>query len=207
MTVSTQRPASGPPPAGRYDELMAAQPETTLPVHRIDVETYNRIVASGALEGQRVELLDGLIVEMSPQKPSHAATIEALTRHFARAKARLRVQLPLEVPPGCEPEPDLALLAEKPPPGCHPRSALLVVEVAVSSHMIDRNVKARQYARAGIPVYWLVDVPGRAVEVRTQPDPDGYSDCELYHEGSPVPSPLPGVDDLSVAALVADVEG
>ncbi len=186
---------------------MAAQPETTLPVHRIDVETYNRMVASGALEGERVELLEGIVVDMSPQSPAHSTAIMLLTRHFATTSAWLRIQLPLEVLPECEPEPDIALLAEKPPPGRHPRTALLVIEVAVSSHMIDRNVKARQYARAGIPVYWLVDMPARTVEVRTQPGRDGYAHCELYGEGARVPSPLADVEDLDLAALLADVEG
>ena len=186
---------------------MAAQPATALPVHRLDLDTYNRMVASGALDGLPVELLDGIVVDMSPQSPAHSAAIMLLTRHFATTSAWLRVQLPLEVPPDSEPEPDVALLAEKPPPGRHPLTALLVVEVAVSSHAIDRNVKARLYARASIPVYWIIDVPARTVEVRTQPGPDGYGHCEPYCEGSLVPSPLEGVEDLDIAALLADVKG
>jgi Uma2 family endonuclease len=186
---------------------MAAQAQTTLPVHRIDVETYNQIVASGALDGQRVELLEGLIVEMSPQSPEHALVTERLTHHLAsQPRWRVRVQLPFEVPVRCEPEPDLAVLAEEPEPGHHPSSALLVAEVAVSSHLIDRNVKARQYARAAVPTYWLVDVPGRTVEVRTQPGPDGYERCDVYRETSLVPSPLEGVEDLDVSALLAGIE-
>jgi Uma2 family endonuclease len=182
---------------------MAAHVQTALPVHRIDVETYNRIVASGALDGKRVQLLEGLIVEMSPQSPAHALAIERLTRHFTRAPARLRVQLPMEASPDSEPEPDLALVEEADATDHHPRSALLVVEVAITSHLIDRNVKGRQYARAGVPTYWLVDVPGRAVELRTEPGPEGYERCDVYREGSFVPSPLQGVGDLDVATLLA----
>jgi Uma2 family endonuclease len=185
---------------------MAAQPTTALPVHRLDLDTYNRMVACGALEGQRVELLEGLIVEMSPLSPAHNAVVTMLMRHFAAAPQWwLQVQSSIEVPPNAEPEPDLVVAAHKPPPGQHLKSALLVVEVAVSSLMIDRNVKAELYARAGIPTYWLVDVPGRTVEVRTQPGPDGYADCELYREGSLIPSPLHGVEDLDIAALLADI--
>jgi len=184
---------------------MAAQPATALPVHRLDLDTYNRMVACGALDGQPVELLEGLIAEMSPQSPTHATVIRRLAWHFAHTL--LQVQLPIEVPPDSEPEPDLAVIAQEPPAGQHPGTALLVVEVAVSSHAIDRNVKARLYARASIPVYWIIDVPGRTVEVRTQPGPDGYGHCEPYREGSLVPSPLEGVEDLDIAALLADVKG
>ena len=164
------------------------------------------MVASGALDGEPVELLEGLLVEvMSPQSPDHAAVIEDLERHFANAKARLRTQLPLAVPPDSEPEPDLALVAEKPPPGRHPRTALLTVEVAVTSHDADRGLKVKLYATAGVPTYWLVDVPGKAVEVRTDPGPEGYGRCELYKSGDRVPSPVEGVAELDVGALLNDL--
>jgi hypothetical protein len=69
----------------------------TLPVHHFDADVYGRMVASGALDGEPVELLDGVLCEMSPQSPVHALIIQVLTRHFARAQSWLRVQLPLEV--------------------------------------------------------------------------------------------------------------
>jgi Uma2 family endonuclease len=178
---------------------MATATGTDLPIHRLDLDAYDRVVASGALEGEHVELLDGLVVDMSPQSPAHAAVLEALVEHFSRSGLRMRVQSPLRIRPDCEPEPDLALLAERPPAGVHPSTALLTVEVAVSSQMIDRNVKA------DIPTYWLVDVPGRTVEVRTQPSAHGYERCETYREADVVPAPLDGTDDLDVSVLLADV--
>jgi Uma2 family endonuclease len=183
---------------------VAAAPATTLPHHRMDVETYNRIVASGALEDERIELLDGAIVDMSPQSPSHAAIVEALTMHFMGVACRLRVQLPLEVPPDSEPEPDLALVEELAKPGEHPKTAALVVEVAVSSQAIDRNVKARLYSSARIPTYWLIDVPAKAVEVRTEPGEHGYMKLEVRRIGEMVPCPLDGVPDLDIAAILAN---
>ncbi|HEY1687363.1 MAG TPA: Uma2 family endonuclease [Solirubrobacteraceae bacterium] len=180
---------------------MAAQPETKLPLHRLDLETYDKIVASGALEGQHVELLDGVLTEMSPQSPSHAFAIEALTRHFADAQARLRVQLPLALEPDSEPEPDLALVEMPAAPDRHPSTALLAIEVATSSQLVDRNVKARLYARAGISTYWLVDLVARSVEIRTDPSGDGYHRLETHHPGEPVSCPVPGVDDLDPASL------
>lgn len=184
---------------------MAANPATTLPVHRLELDAYNQIVASGALDGQRVELLEGVVVDMSPQSLAHAVVIERLTRHFAHARARLRVQLPIEVPPDSEPEPDLALVEGPLATQHHPLTALLVVEVAVNSHAIDRGLKTELYARAGIPSYWLVDVPGRTVEVRSEPGGDGYARCHIHNEGTLVPCRLEGVNDLDVAGLLADV--
>lgn len=176
----------------------------SLPVHRLDTETYNRMVASGALENEPVELLEGWLVDVSPQRPDHAAAITRLARHLAGAEAWLRVQLPIEVPHDSVPEPDLALVAEEPSPERHPRSALLVIEVAATSHDVDRGIKASLYARAGIPTYWLIDVPGKVVEVRSDPGSGGYARCEIYRAGTLVPTPAPGVADLDVAALFAE---
>ncbi len=183
---------------------MAAKPATALPIHRLDVETYNQMVASGALEGQPVELLEGLIVEMSPKSRSHVAVVTRLMRHFAAVpRWWTQVQDPIEVPPSSEPEPDLAVFADEPSPSRHPQTALLVVEVAVSSHAIDRGLKAKLYAAAGIPVYWMVDVRGGAVEVYTDPGPDGYRRREVHRhsQGTHLPSPLEGVKDLDLEAL------
>lgn len=164
------------------------------------------MVSLGALEGEPVELLEGLLVEvMSPQSAAHATVIERLTRHLVPAGARLRVQLPLEVPPDSEPEPDLALVEGEPSPVRHPRTALLVVEVSFSSPQIDRGVKAELYARAAVPTYWLIDVLGKAVEVRSDPGPAGYGRCEVYKAGDRVPSPAEGVAELDVGALLEDL--
>jgi Uma2 family endonuclease len=186
--------------------IATASSASSLPIHRLDVEAYNRMVSSGALEGEPVELLEGLLVEvMSPQSTQHATVIQRLTRHLGRSQAWLRVQLPLEVPPDSEPEPDLALVEGEGVPDRHPRTALLVVEVSFSSPRIDRGVKAKLYARAGVPTYWLVDVLGKAVEVRTEPGPDGYHGCKVYGPGSSVPSPAAGVADLDVVSLLEDL--
>jgi Uma2 family endonuclease len=177
------------------------------PIHRIDVGRYHRMVASGALEGTRIELLEGLPVEMSPKSPAHVIILKELVRHFeVKAPMWTQAQDPIEVSWDCEPEPDFALASHKPPQGRHLRTALLVIEVAVSSHWLDRGKKAALYATADIPNYWLVDVPGKAVEVRTQPGPEGYGRCDIYREGDLVPSPIDGVADLDIAALFADFE-
>jgi Uma2 family endonuclease len=188
--------------------IATASAVSSLPIHRLDVGTYGQMVDSGALEGEPVELLEGLLVEvMSPQGTEHATVIRRLTRHLAPAEAWLQVQLPLEVPPSSVPEPDLALVEGEPLPGRHPRTALLVVEVSFSSPQIDRGVKAELYAKAGVPTYWLVDVLGKAVEVRTDPGPGGYSRSKLYGLDTTVPSPAAGVADLEVTPLLAGLYG
>lgn len=115
------------------------------------------------------------------------------------------MQLPLEAEWSALPEPDLALVERRHPRHRHPRTALLAVEVAVTSHKKDRDTKANMYAWAPIPTYWLVDVPGRAVEVRSDPGPQGYSRCEVYKVGDRIPSPAEGVPDLEVASLFEEV--
>jgi Uma2 family endonuclease len=80
---------------------------------------------------------------------------------------------------------------------------LLVVEVAVSSHHVDCRAKAHLYARAGVPTYWLVDVPAQTVEVRTGPGAGGYRHQQVYRLGASVPSPIPSAADLDVTELLA----
>jgi Uma2 family endonuclease len=183
-----------------YNAHMATSAVPFLPVHHLDASTYGRMVESGALDDAPVELLEGLLVDVSPHGPKHAAIIEELTARFARASGRLRVQLPLEVSSDSVPEPDLAVVEPR-SSGGHPRDALVVVEVTDSSQAVDRQVKAQLYARAGVPTYWLVDVPGRVVEVRTEPRPKGYGRCDTYGIGTCVPSPAAGVAGLDVAEL------
>jgi Uma2 family endonuclease len=100
------------------------------------------------------------------------------------------------------PEPDPAIVDEPESPQHHPRSAVLVVAVAASSHAIDRSRKAELYAAAGIPTHWLIDIPARAVEVRTDPGPSGYRTLRTFEAGELLPSPCAGVPELAVDQLL-----
>lgn len=138
---------------------------------------YDQLVASGAFEGERVELLDGQVTQMPPPHgPEHDGTIHVLNKWLLAhlgARADVRVQSAFAATDDAEPEPDLAVV----PPGdyrdAHPSTALLIVEVAVSSGAYDRQ-KASIYARAGVPEYWIVDVPRGVVEVHRDPAGGGY---------------------------------
>jgi Uma2 family endonuclease len=108
-------------------------------------------------EHERVELIRGMVLTMSPIGPAHADPIDVLTRRLVLAmgdRAVVRVQQPFAASDDSEPEPDLALV----PPGRyaadHPRQARLVIEVAQSSLTYDRETKAPLYAESGVPEYW-----------------------------------------------------
>jgi Uma2 family endonuclease len=189
----------------RSNILSVAVITTELPTYRLDAGRYGRIVESGLLDGQRVELIDGIIIQMSPQSPEHSAVIERLTRQFANASGYLRVQLPVQVAADSVPEPDLAIVAEPGSPKHHPTTALLVVEVAQSSHAVDQGRKAELYAAAGIPTYWVVDIPARAVELRTDPGPAGYRTLRTLEPGDVLPSPCEGVAGLAVGELLEGI--
>lgn len=100
-------------------------------------------------------------------------------------------------------EPDLAVA----PPGRyasrHPETALLVIEVALTSQALDEGPKAELYASAGIPELWVVDVPGRRVGVHRAPRPTGYSAVEDVTRGELVTAELAGGPRIDVEELFA----
>ncbi len=143
---------------------------------RLSVAEYHRMIEAGILdEDERLELLEGVIVAMSPQNDRHAWPIEYLTRLLVKALGdayRVRAQLPLSLGRNNEPEPDLAVSrADLRTKGRHPGAAILVVEVADDSLRKDRTLKAALYARFRVPEYWVVNVEAQTVEVFTEPRP------------------------------------
>jgi len=143
---------------------------------RFTVAEYHKMIEAGILgEDEHVELLEGEIVQVSPQEKPHAQAIGKLTRWLVQGLGDayvVRPQLPLSLIDS-EPEPDLAVVRtdEEAAAQRHPRTALLVIEIADSSARHDHVVKSRIYAGAGIPEYWLVLVKQRVVEVLRDPDP------------------------------------
>jgi Uma2 family endonuclease len=179
--------------------------------HRFDVDDYHRMAAAGILGPEdRVELIEGEIVDMAPIGSVHGGTVVGLTELVARAVAEGRVlvsvQGPLRLDARTELQPDLMLLRPRPDRyrDSHPTAAdvLLLVEVADSSLAYDRGPKLALYARHGVPEVWVVDLAGRAVEVCSQPGPEGYAERRRVSEGTATPTLVPelGVD---VAALLA----
>ncbi len=138
---------------------------------------YDRLVGLGVFEGTRVELVGGVLIEMSPQKPPHYGLIMALNKLLVLAAGDQYVvgaQGPLAVDDISEPEPDFTIL----PTGVDymrvlPDEAFLVIEVSNSSLRFDLGEKARRYAMAGYPEYWVLDVQARIVHVHRDPLADG----------------------------------
>jgi Uma2 family endonuclease len=171
-------------------------------LHRLSTAEYERMVDSGALADVRVELLEGLLVDMSPQGERHARVIQRVMIACASRMDLLRVQMPLSVGEGWMPEPDVALAEHDPDPTRRPSTALLVVEVAVTSQPIDRR-KALAYARAGVTRYWLVDLSAGVVLAHTEPGHDGYVAITRLAGDDVLDAGIDGVEATTVAELLA----
>jgi Uma2 family endonuclease len=146
------------------------------PLRRVE---YDLLVEQGVFgEDERIQLLDGELVQMSPQKSPHARMVEALTERLVPAlvgTARVLVQLPFAAGEHSEPEPDLAVVPIDEPRDRHPQRALHVIEVADATVRLDLGRKARIYAAAGVPEYWVIDLQAAVVHVHTDPTADGYA--------------------------------
>ena len=159
--------------------------------HRFSAEDFHRMAEAGILgEDDRVELIRGEVVELSPIGKRHAYVLNALVDLLAplRGKALLSVQNPLLLSPDTEVYPDLALLQ---PPRTRYRDrlpeakdALLVVEVADTSLRYDLQVKLPLYAQAGVPEVWVVDLEGKRVLVHRKPEGGGYREAEALGPGA-----------------------
>jgi Uma2 family endonuclease len=176
---------------------------------RITRERYWQLVADGTIgPDDRVELLEGVIVAMSPQNPPHAFVMQQLPRFLFAALApelSIRVQLPLEVGACSTPEPDVAVVRGRAEQyaTAHPTTAVLVIEVADSTLSQDRLTKGPLYAAGGIPEYWIVNLRDACIEVYRSPvaSERRYAERVIARAGDRLePLGLPGV-----AIAVADV--
>jgi Uma2 family endonuclease len=159
-----------------------ATPTAPLPTtrRRFTVDEYHRMAEAGILgEDERVELLDGDILEMSPVGDPHVEGVNRCGRASAAAWAagRLTVstQNPVRLDRHNEPQPDLAIARPGVEAAPRPAEILLAIEVADTSLADDRARKVPLYARAGVPETWLLNVVDGALEVYREPGPDGYA--------------------------------
>jgi Uma2 family endonuclease len=146
------------------------------PPRRWTVAEYHNLADMGVFgPEERLELVDGEILCMSPPKGPYATAsdlTESALREVFRTGYRVRVQKPLTLGGISEPEPDIAVVrgAARDFVRSHPTTAELVVEVADTSLAFDRGPKAQLYARAGLPDYWVLNLPERVLEVYREPD-------------------------------------
>jgi Uma2 family endonuclease len=180
--------------------------EAEVTKHRFTVEEFRKMGEAGIFgEDDRVELVEGEIVEMTPIGWRHVESVNALTGMLADLRGVGRfvvsVQNPLVLGEHGEHYPDLVLyragVRGRVPEA---RDALVVVEVADTSVAYDRNIKLPLYASVGVPEAWLVDLRAGVVEVHSGPGASGYGEVRMYARGEAVRS----ATLAEVVAFVAD---
>lgn len=185
----------------------AAQPER----RRFTIDEYYRMGETGILrEDERVELLEGDIICMSPIGGPHMACVNDMNRAFSRAlgdRAIVSVQNPVRLSPYAEPVPDLTLLRPRPDgyrtgvPG--PGDVLLLVEIADTTLRLDRDRKLPLYAAAGIPEVWIADPRGKRFLVHREPQAGIYQQAFMVERGGALsPAAFP-----DIAIDVAEILG
>ena len=170
---------------------MPVQIDPLMPVHPLTVTDVSQMVEASILgKDDRVELLDGVLVEMSPPGPAHSYALRELTAivtPVAVARGlRVAVQDSLDLgSPISLPQPDLAVVPMT-SPDRHASDALLVVEIARSSRRLDLGRKAAIYAEGGVPEYWVLDVERRELVVHRDPKVGHYASVRAYAEDETV---------------------
>ncbi len=163
---------------------------STLPKpHRWTREQYERVVRLGGFEpDQRLELIDGEIVDMAPQNEPHAVALclldEALRRAYGDGYV-VRIQSRLALDAASAPEPDLAVVPGEPRDflASHPSYAVLLVEIADTTLAYDRSTKRALYARNAVPEYWLANLVQGVLEVYRNPQGSGYLEHCILRKG------------------------
>jgi Uma2 family endonuclease len=163
-----------------------------LPRKRFSREEVDEMLEAGLFAGQRYELIDGDLIDKMGQNPAHAAAIVWIQKWLGSFMdlGRIRVQLSMEAAREDRkwtiPEPDFAVLAEEKSDyqQRHPRGdeMLLVIEVSDTAVKFDLTRKAVLYARAGVPEYWVLNLPRRQLVVHRQPDGTEYRSIRIYSE-------------------------
>jgi Uma2 family endonuclease len=186
----------------------------TMAVHlqhyRFSLEAYEAMVAHGVLpEDDRVELLRGAIVTMSPIGTRHAASVRRLHTMFATLfsqSALVSVQSPIALPPDSEPQPDVVLLRTRSDfyERAHPRPSdvLLVVEVSDSTIEIDRDIKLPLYGESGVAEVWIVNLVENVIEVYLRPSDGTYSTRRVYRTGEEIAISTVAGPAIAVASIL-----
>ncbi|MGH8001956.1 MAG: Uma2 family endonuclease [Brasilonema sp.] len=176
----------------------------TLTTAKWTLDDYHRMIEVGLLSGRQVELLNGEIVEMSPEGPEHAqlSTDAAdYLRSLLGEKALVRDAKPITIPEiSSEPEPDLAIVQllrslyrTRHP---YPENIFWIIEYSNTSLSKDLDAKRKTYAYAGIKEYWVVDLKNRLLKVLRNPLDGKYSDEVTLSEGEISPLAFPEIKVL-----------
>jgi Uma2 family endonuclease len=177
---------------------------SAMPLRSWTIDEYLHAAEAGVFkEDERLELLDGQIIKMSPQGYPHgqclALVIEWLSG-IRREGFHTRYQQPMEVGPWDAPEPDVMVVkgsARQMRQHPTPSAIALVVEISDSSLPLDKGYKARLYGESGIPEYWIFDIDARALHVYREPSKSGYGWMRTLSEQEKI-APL-FANDVTVA--------
>lgn len=173
--------------------LVAPAPEPA-GLRRWTVKEFDRLPDDLFAEGEKVELIDGLIYTEMGQSLPHITAVRLVAAALRTAFGNgfdVSGQLPVGFGETSKVEPDVLVLrgTARDYDGRYPdptTEIALAVEVSVTSLGLDRTTKAGLYARHGVPEYWIVNVEGRTVEVRRGPGAEGYAETRVYAEGEAV---------------------
>src|SRR6188768_2361630 len=160
--------------------------EVIRPLRRAE---YDQLVKLGAFQNERIELLEGALIAMSPIGTAHCFSVRKLTELLVLAlhgRATVSCQMPFAALEFSEPEPDFSILPLGDYDTDHPSEAYLIIEVSESSLALDRGKKLRLYASCGVPEYWVVNIPETCIEVYTEPSAGAYAKCERYERGQAI---------------------
>ncbi|MBE9206396.1 Uma2 family endonuclease [Nostoc sp. LEGE 06077] len=172
--------------------------------HKFTVQQYHKMIESGVLtEDDRVQLIRGEIIEMSPIGTKHAACVKCLNKLLSsklRDRVLIAIQDPVELSDNSQPQPDVALLKPRDDfyAAAHPQpqDIFLLIEVADSTIIYDREEKIPLYAEANIIAVWLVDINEQVVEVYQQPSATEYQDIQKFSGGESLS--IPGFPDVTI---------
>ena len=188
----------------------SAVPLALADLYRINVHEYERIVAAGALEDERIELIDGYMVKKMPNNPPHSWSTKVLMKTLERLLTpgwTWRLGQPVRIPEYNEPEPAIAIVRGTDNDYKHrfpePADIALLVEVSESTLDRDQGEKLAAYAQGIIPIYWIVNLVEGHLEVYTGSGPTGYQSRQDFTPGQTVPVVIDGREVGRIA--VADI--
>jgi Uma2 family endonuclease len=160
----------------------------------INVDEYYKMAEVGILKpGDRVELINGEIYEMSPIGSRHGSVVKTLAmilNEIFKGEAVIGIQDPVRLDESNEPEPDISILKYRADfysqahPGAH--DILAIIEVADSSLRHDKQVKMPLYANYDIPAYWIIDIATKQITVHLDPVGNSYSSQQVYGIGDEI---------------------